>query len=116
MGIEKRAEVPVLLVDGNGTVNCGVCGYLAMAVKGQDPNGQWIEERLLMSGVPLVYMCVNCGKLWQECGPPCEPLNRPDLWRRQPGPAPIDYTKPGALREYARGLLENAEKNDPEGS
>ncbi len=44
---QSNDDRPTLMVDSNGTVNCGVCGYLAITVKGKDANGRWIEERIL---------------------------------------------------------------------
>jgi hypothetical protein len=31
---------PALFADGNGFVNCGVCGHIAMAVRGKDTTGR----------------------------------------------------------------------------
>lgn len=65
---------PTLFTDADGNMNCGVCGYLAIAVSGRDADGRYIEVRTPVAGQPLSYICVNCLKPWEQCGPPCEPL------------------------------------------
>lgn len=79
-------------MDGNGIVNCGICAGLAVAVRGKDKNGRWIEVQGMVPGVPLIYICVHCGKPWEKCGPPCEPLLCYGI-QHPPGDHPLTATR-----------------------